>query len=111
MLISKLYDLCTHGLTESILLLKLLWDHYFNVRLLSVQVVKEKISVKHYCSQLKCRKLECVPLCVGEELHLLSRVFSMYDNDKKNRLSLCEVSLINTAAAVYKNTYHTCRQN
>lgn len=56
------------------------------------QVVKERIGIKEYCSRNE-RRLKCVPPSIGEQLHLLRRVFSMYDNEKKNRLTLNEVSL------------------
>ena len=45
-----------------------------------------------YCTGCGSRKLQYVPSSLGEELDLLHRVFIMYDNDKKKRLNLEEVS-------------------
>lgn len=57
----------------------------------SVQMIKEKLLVGHYCSSR--HQLKQVPSSLGEELHLLHRVFTMYDNEKKNRLTLSEAEL------------------
>ena len=59
---------------------------------LYLKVVKDKIRVNEYCSRYASRKLHSVPPSLGEELDLLYRVFTMYDNDKKNKLTLNEVS-------------------
>lgn len=57
-----------------------------------MKVVKENLMVKDYCSSCARRKLQYVPPSLGEELDLLHRVFIMYDNEKKNKLTLGEVS-------------------
>ena len=55
------------------------------------QIVKEKTRVRMYCKKHVSSKLQQVPSSLGEELDLLHRVFIMYDNDKKDRLTLREV--------------------
>lgn len=55
-------------------------------------MIKERLSVPEYCCQHGHRKLQYVPPSLGEELDLLHRVFAMYDNDKKSKLTLSEVS-------------------
>ena len=52
------------------------------------QMMKASLSVESYChSQPRCY----LGPSLGEELHLLGRVFRMYDNDKKGRLHLSKV--------------------
>ncbi len=60
-------------------------------------MIKEKLLVGHYCSSR--HQLKQVPSSLGEELHLLHRVFTMYDNEKKNRLTLSEVCPIHSEAS------------
>ena len=49
------------------------------------------MKIVDYCTNCGSRKLQYVPPSLGEELDLLHRVFIMYDNDKKKKLTLDEV--------------------
>lgn len=53
--------------------------------------MKQQLKVKDYSAGSASRRVKYVSPSLGEELHLLHRVFLMYDNDKKNKLSLNEV--------------------
>ena len=68
-----------------------------------VKVIKENLSLGEYCGKYCSRKLQYVPSSLGEELHLLHRVFIMYDNDKKARLSLNEVSHLILLQKLWRN--------
>lgn len=65
--------------------------------------------MKDYCREHASRKLRYVPPSLGEELDLLHRVFIMYDNDKKKRLSLNEVRYLDHSPE--KSPFGYSRQN
>ncbi len=54
--------------------------------------MKQQLTVKQYCTTHGSMKIQYVPPSLGEELDLLHRVFTMYDNDKKKKLALDEVT-------------------
>lgn len=64
-------------------------------------MVKQKIAVKDYRGEYASRKLQYISPSLGDQLDLLHRVFVMYDNDKKSKLSLGEVRYITMLITEY----------